>query len=213
VVRGLAGEVAGRRRRSIVYRRDIRVLAGGFQAFDDQGGDGPGAANRARWVAYRWPLRSYPWENTPVSHRHRNRNRGSATYPALLAAFVGTVGASFAHEVGVGSRSAAAIAALQVGRVDGRSRTLPGRLSSGQTHLAIFFLVFMVFISIKSKNPGGWEREKIRAGGGSQSCVKTGGRTEPWGEEESKMEKGTRGIYNCLQGRGPGRVVLMRLPR
>jgi hypothetical protein len=98
--------------------------------------DGSGAANRARWVAYRWPLRSYTWENTPVSHRHRNRNRGSATYPALLAAFVGTVGASFAHEVGVGSRSAAAIAALQVGRVDGRSRTLPGRLSSGQTHLS-----------------------------------------------------------------------------
>jgi hypothetical protein len=126
--------------------------------------DGSGAANRARWVAYRWPLRSYTWENTPVSHRHRNRNSGSATYPALLAAFVGTVGASFAHEVGVGSRSAAAIAALQVGRVDGRSRTLPGRLSSGQTHLfrkSNFFLVFMVFISIKSINLPQRRRTKV----------------------------------------------------
>ena len=39
----------------------------------------------------------------------------------------------------------------------------------------------------------------IRAGlvgRGSQSCVKTGGRSEPWGEEESRMEKGKRGIYN-----------------
>ena len=108
MVRGLAGEVAGRRRRSIVYHRDIRVLAGGFQAFDDQGGVGGGRSGGGQQSA----LGGIPLAAAVLSMGEhtgqpsaRNRNRGSATYPALLAAFVGTVGASFAHEVGVGSRS------------------------------------------------------------------------------------------------------------
>ena len=91
-------------------------------------------------------------------------------------------------------------------------------VGEGNTLRKIFF--FLVFINFKEVSERVEEEEGcvVRMLSKSWECEanlgKTGGRSEPWGEEESRIEKGKRKIFVHTHGCGPTRVALvMRLPR
>jgi hypothetical protein len=77
-----------------------------------------------------------------------------------------------------------------------------------------FFFVFYFYFVFRKGLLIGEEDISVREEIVEANLGKTGGRSEPWGEEESRIEKGKRKIFVHTHGCGPTRVALvMWLPR